>query len=127
MTKAPEKNILEWSVFGVALVLVLATFGYLVRESLTETKGPADIVVTLGESRAGSGGHVVAVKAENRGSQTAEEVRVTVVLDRGKAREEAVLVFPYLPRGSAREGWVGFQSDPRQGRLRVAGVAYQDP
>jgi uncharacterized protein (TIGR02588 family) len=50
-----------------------------------------------------------------------------VVLDLENAREEGVLVFPYLPRGSAREGWVGFQSDPRQGRLRVAGVAYQAP
>jgi uncharacterized protein (TIGR02588 family) len=125
--KAPEKNLLEWIVFGVAMVLVLATFGYLVREALTETRGPADIVVTLGEARPGSGGHMVPLKAENRGSETAEEVRVTIVLDLGQAREEAVLVFPYLPRGSSRDGWVGFQSDPRRGRLRVAGIAYQAP
>jgi uncharacterized protein (TIGR02588 family) len=122
-----DKNLLEWWVFGVALILVLATFGYLVRESLTEDQGPPDIVVTLGEPRAGAGGHMVPLTAENKGSETAEEVRVTVRLERGGTSEEAVLVLAYLPRGSTRTGWVNFRADPREGSLRVSGVAYQSP
>ena len=125
--KIPEKNLLEWSVFGVALLLVLGTFAFLVYEALTETKGPPDIVVVLGESRPGSAGHMVPITVENRGSETAEEVRVTVELVQADTREEAVLVFPYLPRGSSRSGWASFRADPRRGTLRVAGVAYQDP
>lgn len=126
MTK-PDKNVLEWTVFGVSLVLVLATFGYLVRKALTEDDGPPEVVVVLGEPRTGAGGHMVPVTAENRGGETAEEVQITVRLDARGGEEEAVLVVPYLPRESRRSGWVTFQGDPRAGVLRVAGVAYQTP
>jgi uncharacterized protein (TIGR02588 family) len=122
-----DKNVLEWTVFGVALVLVLATFGYLVRESLSTRDGPPDVVVTLGEPRTASGGHMVEVTAENRGGATAEEVQIAVRLESGGGEEEAVLLLPYLPRESRRSGWVTFRGDPRTGLLRVAGVAFQAP
>ena len=122
-----DKNRLEWAVFGVALVLVLATFAYLLRESLTERKGPPDVVVSIGEPRRGAGGYMVPLTAENRGSETAEEVRVTIELERDGRQEQAVLEFAYLPRNSTRSGWVGFQRDPRGGTLRVAGIGYQAP
>jgi uncharacterized protein (TIGR02588 family) len=126
MTKL-DKNVLEWTVFGVSLILVLATFGYLVRESLTVHDGPPEVVVVLGEPRTGAGGHMVPVTAENRGGATAEDVQIAVRLDAGGEEEEAVLVVPYLPRESSRSGWVTFRGDPRAGALRVAGVAYQTP
>lgn len=122
-----DKNVLEWTVFGVSLVLVLATFGYLVRESLTAVDGPPEVVVRLGEPRTGAGGHMVQVTAENRGGETAEDVRIAVRLQAGEDEEEAVLVVPYLPRGARRSGWVTFRADPGAGTLRVAGVAYQVP
>ena len=122
-----DKNGLEWSVFGVALLLVLATFGYLVREALTTDPGPPDVAVSLGPPVRGAGGHLVPVTAENRGAGTAEEVRITVRLDGRGPTEEAVLVFPYLPRGSRRSGWVTFRGDPSAGTLQVAGVAFQAP
>ena len=122
-----DKNALEWTVFGVSLVLVLATFGYLVRESLTVTAGPPEVVVVLGEPRTGAGGHMVQVTAENRGGETAEDVQIAVRLEVGEVEEEAVLVVPYLPRDSRRSGWVSFRGDPGAGELRVAGVAYQVP
>lgn len=122
-----DKNVLEWTVFGISLLLVLATFGYLVREALTASDGPPDVVVVLGAPRPGAGGHMVPVSAENRGGETAEEVRITVRLEAGGGQEEAVLVVPYLPREARRTGWVSFQGDPRAGQLRVAGVSYQAP
>lgn len=122
-----EKNPLEWIVFAVALVLVLATLGYLVREALTTTKAPPEIVVTLGEPRPAAGGHQVPVRVENRGHQTAEEVRVSVWLDGRDGRREAVLVIPYVPRESRRQGWVSFEGPPRPGAVRVGGVGYQMP
>lgn len=123
----PRKNVLEWSVFGVALVLVLATVAYLVREALTAADGPPEVVVELGEPRTGAGGYMVPVTAENRGGETAEEVRVTVRREGPGGDEEAVLLIPYLPRESRRSGWVTFPGDPRAGSLRVAGVGFQSP
>ena len=123
----PDKNVLEWTVFGVSLVLVVGTFGYLVRESLTAAQGPPEVVIALGEPRNGAGGHMVRVTAENRGGETAEEVRIAVRLRTREDDEEAVLVVPYLPRDASRSGWVTFRNDPRAGTLRVAGVAYQVP
>ena len=70
---------------------------------------------------------MVPLTAENRVGETAEELRVTVELEREGVREQAIVVFPYLPRNSTRSGWAGFQGDPGAGRLRVAGVGYQTP
>lgn len=122
-----DKNLLEWSVFAVALLLVLATFGYLIREAITTDPGPPDVIVSLGEPRAGSGGHLVPVTAENRGAETAEDVQITVRLEGPSPAEEAVLVIAYLPRGARRSGWVTFRSDPAAGKVQVAGVAFQAP
>jgi uncharacterized protein (TIGR02588 family) len=122
------KNPLEWSVFGVSLVLVVATFGYLVREAITARESPPDVVVALGKPVSGSDGIMVPVSVTNRGGRTAEDVRIGVTLERGNARpEESVLLMPYLPRESTREGWVIFRGDPRTGTLRVSGVGFQTP
>ena len=123
-----EKNALEWSVFAVALLLVLATVGYLVREALTtQVDAPPDLVVTLGQPTRTAGGHRVPVQVENRGGETAEQVQVTVSLEGSEGSEDAALMIPYLPRESRRSGWVTFQGDPGAGVLRVEGVAYQAP
>lgn len=122
------KNRLEWIVFGVSLVLVVATFGYLIREALTTSESPPDVVVELGEPRPGSGGFMVPVVASNRGGGTAEDVQISVTLDvPGAVSQESVLLVPFLPQASDRRGWVTFRSDPRSGTLRVSGVGFQSP
>jgi uncharacterized protein (TIGR02588 family) len=122
-----DKNVLEWTVFGVSLVLVLGTLGYLVREALTDSDGPPEVVVVLGAPRAGAGGHMVPVTAENRGAATAEDVQITIRLTSDGGEEEAVLTVPYLPREASRSGWVTFRGDPGAGGLEVAGIAFQVP
>jgi uncharacterized protein (TIGR02588 family) len=111
----------------VALLLVLATFGYLIREAIVAERGPPDVAVSLGQPVRGAGGHLVPVTAENHGAETAEEVQITVRLEGTAEPEDAVLVIPYLPRGSRRTGWVVFRGDPAAGTPRVAGIAYQAP
>jgi uncharacterized protein (TIGR02588 family) len=126
--KSVEKNRLEWVVFAVALLLVLATFGYLIYEAVTTRDGPPDVVVTLGPPEPGSGGFMVPVEAANRGGQPAEELRIAVRLETANgAAEESVLLFPYLPRESTRRGWVTFRADPGSGTLRVSGVGFLSP
>ena len=124
----PKKNWLEWSVFAVSLVLVLATLGFLVRESLVGTDGPPEVVARLGKPRASAGGYMVPVEVANLGQETAEAVKVTVVLElEGGKKEEADLDIAYLPRNSRRNGWVTFQRDPRSGSLRLGPIAFEVP
>jgi uncharacterized protein (TIGR02588 family) len=126
--KRPEKNWLEWLVFGISLVLVVLTFAYLIREAITTEETPPDIVVLLGEPRSSSGGSMVPVVTTNRGGRTAEDVQITVTLDLPDgSSEESVILIPFLPRESKRQGWATFRSDPRSGRLQVSGIGFQSP
>ncbi len=127
MTK-PEKNRLEWTVFGIGLVLVLAVLGYLARESVVGDGGPPEVVVRLGEPRPSAGGYLVPVEVANDGQTTAEDVVVPVFLDLpGGNREEAELSVAFLPRNSQRHGWVSFRGDPRRGTLSLGAIAFEEP
>ena len=128
MASKPAKNWLEWSVFSVGLVLVLVTLGYLAWESVADTGGPPDVVVRLGRAEASSGGFRVPVEVANLGKGTAEDVKVTVVLEMPQGEpEEAGLDIAFLPRESRRRGWVTFRSDPGRGTLRVGTVGFEVP
>jgi uncharacterized protein (TIGR02588 family) len=124
----PAKNWLEWTVFAVGLVLVLATLGYLVRESLVRGNGPPDVEVVLGAPQPSQNGFLVPVEVVNRGQSTAEDVLVPVYLEvPGGEREEAQLSVAFLPADSRRQGWVSFRSDPASGSLRVGAVGFEIP
>ena len=127
MTK-PEKNPLEWTVFAIGLVLVLATLGYLVRESIVGDGGPPEVVARLGEPRPSASGYLVPVEVANNGQTTAEDVLVPIFLEMpGGKREEAELSIAFLPRDSKRNGWVSFRSDPRGATLSLGAIAFEVP
>ena len=127
--KKVEKNWLEWVVFGVGLILVLSTLGYLVYDGATAPDTPPDVEVRLGEPRRGGAGFLVPVTVVNRGGRTAEGVLVEVVLEGAGPREpeRGEFTLAFLPRGGTREGWVTFRSDPRQGRLTARALGYEEP
>jgi uncharacterized protein (TIGR02588 family) len=127
MKQPLEKNALEWTVFGLGLVLVLATLAYLVREAFTTGASPPDLVVQLGTPRQVTEGFQVPVTVVNRGDGVAEGVSVTITLAGKAEREEAVLGVAFLPHHSRREGWVTFRADPRDGELQVGPVVYASP
>ena len=128
MVAKPEKNWLEWTVFAVGLVLVLATLGFLVRESLAGAGGSPDVVARLGTPKAAAGGFMVPVEVVNVGKGTAEDVQVTVILALPEGEpEEAELDIAFLPRDSRRNGWVTFRSDPGRGSLRLGPIAFEVP
>ena len=123
-----EKNALEWTVFAIGLALVLATLGYLVRESVVGEGGPPDIVARLGAPRPSENGYLVPVEVANIGRSTAEDVSVPVFLDLPDGeREEAELGIAFLPRDSKRDGWVSFRADPRRGTLGLGAIAFEVP
>jgi len=124
----PTKNRLEWTVFALGLVLVLATLGFLVRESIVADGGPPEVVARLGEARPSESGYLIPVEVANIGQTTAEDVLVPIYLDLSDGRrEEAELNIAFLPRDSKREGWVSFRNDPRRGTLSLGAVAFEVP
>jgi uncharacterized protein (TIGR02588 family) len=127
MKRALDKNALEWTVFGLGLLLVMATLGYLVREAFTTGSSPPELVVHLGTPRQVMQSFQVPVTVVNRGDRVAEGVSVTITLAAGTEREEAVLRIAFLPHQSSRQGWVTFRGDPRDGNLQVGPVAYASP
>ena len=124
----PAKNALEWTVFAIGLVLVLATLGFLVRESIVSDGGPPEVVARLGAARHSEGGYLIPVEVANVGQTTAEDVLVPIFLDLPDgSREEAELNIAFLPRDSERTGWVSFREDPRRGTLRLGAIAFEVP
>jgi uncharacterized protein (TIGR02588 family) len=124
----PTKNRLEWTVFAIGLVLVVATLGFLVRESIMSDRGPPEVVARLGDARPSESGYLIPVEVTNIGQSTAEDVLVPIFLDlSGGRREEAELNIAFLPRGSKRNGWVGFRDDPRRGTLSLGAIAFEVP
>jgi uncharacterized protein (TIGR02588 family) len=127
MKRALDKNALEWTVFGVGLILVMATAVYLVREAAARGSSPPELVVNLGLPRQVAEGFHVPVTVVNRGERVAQDVSVTITLAVGAEREEAVLTIAFLPHQSRRDGWVTFRGDPREGQLEVGPVGYASP
>lgn len=124
-----EKNWLEWVVFGVGLLLVVSTLGYLVYDGATADGAPPDVEVRLGEPRRGGPGFLVPVTVYNRGGETAAGVTIEVVLEGGASPEpeRGEFTLAFLPRRGTREGWVAFRSDPRAGRLTARALGYEKP
>lgn len=123
-----EKNPLEWTVFALGLLAVLAVVGYLAYEAATADSTPPDLRVEVGRPVRRSGGFAVPVTVHNRGDQTAEGVRVEVTLEMpGGPPERADFDVAFVPRRSRREGWVTFREDPRRGRLTGRAIGYEKP
>lgn len=123
--KKLEKNWLEWIVFTASLILVLGVLGYLVYDGATSGNTPPSIQFQLGTPQPQLNYFLVPVSVTNRGDETAEGVRIEVVLlGGGKEQEKGEFEIAFLPRQSTRKGWVTFQTDPRrieQIKARVLG------
>lgn len=123
-----KKNPLEWAVFTVSLLAILATVGLLIQDAVTDTGSPPDLRVELGPVEARAGVFAVPVTVRNLGDETAEGVLIEVELERpGMAPERAEIEMAFVPRQSRREGWVTFRHDPRRGRLTGRAVGYEKP
>jgi len=123
-----EKNLLEWVVVAFGFAAVLVTLGYLGWEAAQGNGAKPDLRVELGRPAASSALFLVPVTVRNLGGGTAQDVRVTVLLERPGAEPEQVdLDIAYVPRGSHREGWAAFHTDPASGRLSGWAAAYATP
>lgn len=122
------KHPLEWIVFAVSLVLVAGTVGFLAWDGIRGEKSAADLSVELGRPEPRGGAWAVPVTLRNRGDETAEGVKVEVLLEApGAPPETADFEAAFVPRRSKREGWVTFRTDPSRGRLSGRAVGWETP
>lgn len=103
-----SKNPLEWTVFGISLVLVLATLALLVAAAFRGGQGPANLTIQTGEIRVEAGRRVIPVTVRNDGSEVAENVEIRVTLGEGPDRQEAGFTLDFVPRDAERKGVVSF-------------------
>jgi uncharacterized protein (TIGR02588 family) len=124
-----SKNLLEWVVFYVSLLLVLTILGYLVYNVYNYKPSPPDLLVTYKHDPSKYAPNRYHVLVKNQGGETAEEVNVELVLEQaGNELEAAELQIPFSPRASEREGWVNFKTDPASADTVIARVmSYKKP
>ncbi|MDX5418542.1 MAG: hypothetical protein LPK09_04945 [Hymenobacteraceae bacterium] len=124
-----DKNALEWTVFGVSLLLVLSILAYLVYQVYTDKPATPDLVVEYFHDPSDHAPQRYRVVVHNRGGETAEEVHVELALEQGgKQLERAELSIAFAPKESKREGWVNFKEDPARADTLVARVvSYKKP
>ncbi|PVY39432.1 hypothetical protein [Pontibacter virosus] len=124
-----DKNALEWAVFGVSLVLVLAILVYLSYMAYTHKPSTPDLAVAYFHDPSANAPHRYRVVVENKGGETAEEVQVELIVESGGAEvESAELNIAFSPKESKREGWVNFKEDPAKADTLVARVvSYKRP
>lgn len=124
-----EKNWLEWSVFSIGAILIVCTLVYLIYDVATIGQSPPTIEFRLGEIRASKQHFIIPVSVTNQGDETAENVQIEVILEKGgKELERAEFQIAFLPRGATREGWVTFQADPRTAEaVKARALGYEKP
>lgn len=126
--KPPKKNWLEWTIFGLSLLLILATAGVLIQQQFSLGEKPPDPQVELGIPEVHAGYFAVPVTVTNRGDATAANLHLEVVLRLpGGESETGQMELPFLPRRSTREGWVTFHHDPGEGKLEPRVLGYEKP
>jgi uncharacterized protein (TIGR02588 family) len=123
------KNWLEWSVFGLSFILVLALLSYLIYHVFTEEPSTPELQVEAVADPSELSPFRYNVTIYNRGGTTAEEVLIELALEKnGVAIETADLQLPFAPQESKREAWVSFSKDPAQADTLVARVvSYKKP
>ncbi len=116
-----RKNALEWAVFAISLVLVLAVVGTLAVEATEDADGPPRLIVATEAPQSAPSGVRVPVTVRNDGAQTVASVVVEVT----DGAETTEVTFAYVPRHSTRTGGAFFATPP--GRLTARVVSYEAP
>lgn len=120
---------LEWLSAIIGLVIVAGMLGFLVLEALRESPAtPPLMSVEPVRLVSFAGGYIVEVRVRNGSGSTGSAVQVEGVLGRnGKDIETSTITLDYVPGNSQRRGGLIFRNDPRQARVGLRIVGYEQP
>ena len=124
--KIPQKNSLEWTVFGMGALLLVAVVGYLIYDVVSTRSGAPHLAVAIESPERTPAGFAVGLTVANQGGTTAEAVTLSVTLMRGgREIERADLEIAFLPRGSRRRAWAHFRHDPATGTVEAVVTGFR--
>lgn len=122
-----KKNVLEWTVFGISTLLVLAAIIHLLYSALTVRQGPARLTVSAGEAVEESGRTRVPVTVHNSGQQVAANVEVRICIGSGDQRQVAGFTLDFVPRDATRRGSVSFTGTGLPDKPECEVLGYEEP
>jgi len=120
--------LLEWLSAGVGLVLILATLGIVGSELFRADDTPPRFTIRTVSVEAIPGGFHMVVRVHNDGGSPAAGVVVEGELTPPSGPSEtAEASFDFIADKSSREGGLYFETDPRQGEIRLRAKGYSEP
>jgi uncharacterized protein (TIGR02588 family) len=100
----PTKNLLEWAVFGLSTILILAVIAVLGMEVFATGDAPPQLRVETGTSIPGEQELLLPVSITNIGDRVAEQVQLSFTVVRANSgQEEFTLTIDLLPRMMSQE------------------------
>ena len=119
----------EWVTFGVAALILLAVFSFVVYDWVGTPITPPELVVTQSAPVEQVGDQFrISFELRNDGGDTAEAVQVIAELERdGEVVAEGEQQVDFLSPGEREEGAFLFQEDPARGTLTLRVASYKEP
>ena len=111
--KEDKKNVFEWIVFSISLLLTVCTISYLGYKTYTHQPSPPDILVRYSPHPTNNAPYRYHLVIQNIGGETAEEVLIELILqESGRTIEKSEVRLSFVPQKSKQESWVNFTNDP---------------
>lgn len=118
----------EWLVALLGLLVVLSALGFLGYEAVAGDTTAPDPLIRVTDIESVGGGYLAQLEILNQGGDTAAGLTVEGTLTRGgRVVETSDVTLDYLPGGSVREAGLFFSRNPRQGRLELRALGFQEP
>ena len=127
MGSKKKKNWLEWMVLFLSGTLVFFILGFLIYETITEKQTAPDIEITHGKPEHKENYWALAVTAKNKGTKTAENLHIEIIIGAGDKEQIAEIEFLYLPGRSSVNGSVTFVENPGTKPIRIHVLGYGTP
>lgn len=121
------KNLLEWAVFAMSTVLIIAVTACLAWFALRDEEGPPRLEVKTGVPEVENGWVRIPVMVSNSGHRVAANVRVVVSGRSGPTIREGSFTIGFIPQEGTREGVVTFQGADVPVDLKCEVIGYETP
>ncbi|MES2996068.1 MAG: hypothetical protein V4733_04580 [Verrucomicrobiota bacterium] len=121
------KNPLEWIVFVLSVLLLIALFVFLASEAKRQNGEPARFSVETGSPIARDGMNSISVTVKNTGGEPAVNVRVQVTASANGTQQSAEFLLDHVPSLATRTGSVAFRNLPRDATVSAIVAGYMKP